>query len=54
MMVGYAEHLEMREQVRSDELPGPRIFLSGPAFDMNSATSYETVDAMIMSQKEAG
>jgi imidazolonepropionase-like amidohydrolase len=54
MMVGHAEHLEMREKVRSGDLPGPRIFLAGPAFDMNSASSYAAVESMLMQQKQLG
>jgi hypothetical protein len=53
-MLGEPAHLELREKTLSGELPGPRIFTSGPSFNARSATDPETVRERVREQAEAG
>lgn len=53
-MLGEPAHLDLRDKTRDGELPGPRIFTSGPSFNAGSATDPETVRNMVREQAEAG
>ncbi|TVQ16167.1 MAG: amidohydrolase [Balneolaceae bacterium] len=53
-MLGEPAHLDLREKTSNGDLPGPRIFTSGPSFNANSATDHETVRRMVREQAEAG
>ena len=54
MMAGDLEYLKMRENIRSGELIGPRVFLSGPPFDKKSTISTAVIDSMVTAQNEMG
>lgn len=53
-MLGEPAHLDLRDKTRDGDLPGPRIFTSGPSFNAGSATDPETVRKMVREQTEAG
>jgi hypothetical protein len=53
-MLGEPAHLDLRDKTRDGELPGPRIFTSGPSFNAGTATDPETVRGMVKEQAEAG
>jgi hypothetical protein len=53
-MLGEPAHLDLRDKTHNGELPGPRIFTSGPSFNAGSATDPETVRRMVREQAEAG
>jgi hypothetical protein len=53
-MLGEPAHLDLRDKTRDGDLPGPRIFTSGPSFNAGSATDPETVRKMVREQAEAG
>lgn len=53
-MLGHPSHVELRERVRNGEIPGPRVFISGPSFNGNSVSSPEQASQMVREQKAAG
>ena len=53
-MLGQPYHLELREQVQSGEVLGPRIYTSGPSINGNSVRSVEEAKTKVTAQKEAG
>ena len=53
-MLGESGHLELREQLASGELIGPRLITSGPSFNANSVASPEAAADMVRAQSEAG
>ncbi|MCA1802789.1 MAG: amidohydrolase family protein [Rhodothermaceae bacterium] len=53
-MLGEPAHLDLRDKTRDGDLPGPRIFTSGPSFNAGTATDPETVRGMVKEQAEAG
>lgn len=53
-MLGQPYHLQLREQVLSGEVLGPRIYTSGPSMNGNSVTSIEEAKNKVTAQKEAG
>ena len=53
-MLGDPFHLKLREQVRSGEVMGPRIYTSGPSLNGNSTPDIESAQTMVREQKAAG
>ncbi len=53
-MLGEPWHLELREAVARGELPGPRIYTSGPSLNGNSVRSPEDGARMVAEQAAAG
>lgn len=53
-MLGNPYHLKLREQVKNGEVPGPRIYTSGPSLNGNSVQSDSAARAMVRAQKQAG
>ena len=53
-MLGAPMHLALRDSIARGQLLGPRLMTSGPSFNGNSATSPDTVAAMVRRQKAAG
>ncbi len=53
-MLGQPYHLELREQVKTGEVLGPRIYTSGPSINGNSVRSVEQAKSKVTAQKEAG
>jgi imidazolonepropionase-like amidohydrolase len=53
-MLGQPSHLELRNQLASGEVLGPRLVTSGPSFNGNSVTSPVQAIAMVKEQFEAG
>ncbi len=53
-MLGHPLHLQLRSQVQSGELLGPRIYTSGPSFSGASIKTPEEAEAKVRSQKKAG
>ncbi len=53
-MLGEPWHLALREAVASGEVPGPRIFTSGPSLNGNSVRSPEDGARMVAEQAAAG
>ncbi|MDF2159134.1 amidohydrolase family protein [Algoriphagus sp. CAU 1675] len=52
-MLGNPTHIALRDKVNAGEIPGPRVFISGPSFNANSVTSPEQAAQMVKDQKEA-
>lgn len=53
-MLGHPLHLELRRQLRSGELLGPRFYTSGPSFSGNSVKTPHAAAEMVRNQKNAG
>ena len=53
-MLGQRSHLELRRQLASGEVLGPRLVTSGPSFNGNSVTGPAQAAAMVKEQFEAG
>ncbi len=53
-MLGHPLHLQLRSQVQSGELLGPRIYTSGPSFSGASIKTPEEAEAKVRNQKKAG
>ncbi|MEQ9563542.1 MAG: amidohydrolase family protein, partial [Woeseiaceae bacterium] len=53
-MLGQPSHLELRRQLASGEVLGPRLVTSGPSFNGNSVTGPAQAAAMVREQFEAG
>lgn len=53
-MIGHASHLPLKSRIESGELPGPRLFLSGPSFSGSSVSSPAQAAQMVRDEKEAG
>lgn len=53
-MLGEPWHLELRQLVADGEIPGPRIFTSGPSFNGNTVTSPAQAAERVRVQKAAG
>jgi imidazolonepropionase-like amidohydrolase len=53
-MLGQPSHLELRQQLASGEVLGPRLVTSGPSFNGNSVTNPAQAVAMVKEQFEAG
>lgn len=53
-MLGHESHLNLKRKVISGEVPGPRMFISGPSLNGNSVTSPQAGAQMVGSQKAAG
>lgn len=53
-MLGQPAHLELREDVASGELPGPRIYTSGPSLNGNSIPNADSARRAVRHQHEAG
>ena len=53
-MLGAPCHLELREQVASHEMLGPRIFTSGPSLNGNSVDGVKQARDMVMEQAGRG
>ncbi|MCC5861963.1 MAG: amidohydrolase family protein [Gammaproteobacteria bacterium] len=53
-MLGEPWHLDLREAVAAGDLPGPRIYTSGPSLNGNSVRSPEDGARMVAEQAAAG
>lgn len=53
-MLGESGHLELRQQLASSEVTGPRLLTAGPSFNGNSVASAEQAAGMVLAQAEAG
>ena len=53
-MLGHESHLNLKQKVISGEIPGPRMFISGPSLNGNSVGSPQEGAQMVGSQKAAG
>lgn len=53
-MLGQPAHLGLRARLERGELPGPRLFTSGPSVNGNSAPDAETAMRMVREHKAAG
>lgn len=53
-MLGHESHLILKEKVTGGEIPGPRMFISGPSLNGNSVSSPQSGSQMVGSQKAAG
>jgi len=53
-MLGHPLHLNLRHEVQTGRVPGPRIITSGPSFSARSVASPEQAAAMVMEQKNKG
>lgn len=53
-MLGHESHLTLKERVEKGEIPGPRMFISGPSLNGNSVTSPDAGRQMVRDQKNAG
>jgi imidazolonepropionase-like amidohydrolase len=53
-MLGQPAHLELREDVASGDVPGPRIYTSGPSINGNSIPSPDSARRAVRYQHEAG
>jgi imidazolonepropionase-like amidohydrolase len=53
-MLGQPSHLELRQQLASGEMLGPRLVTSGPSFNGNSVTNPTQAVAMVKEQFAAG
>jgi len=53
-MLGHPLHLELRRQLQSGELLGPRFYTSGPSFNGNSVKTPQAAIEMVRNQKKAG
>lgn len=53
-MLGHDSHLELKRKVDAGEMPGPRMFISGPSFNGTTVTDPESGRKMVREQKAAG
>ncbi len=53
-MLGHPLHLELRNKIESGEIPGPRLYTSGPSFSGGSIRTPEEGAERVRSQKKAG
>jgi imidazolonepropionase-like amidohydrolase len=53
-MIGHASHLPLKAKIESGEMPGPRLYLSGPSFSGTSVSSAEQAAQMVRDEKAAG
>lgn len=53
-MLGHPLHLQLRSEVQSGEVLGPRIYTSGPSFSGGSIKTPQEAEAKVRSQKSAG
>ncbi len=53
-MLGRPAHLELRQQILSGNVVGPRLFTSGPSFNGNTVTSPKGAMEMVRAQHGAG
>lgn len=53
-MIGHASHLPLKERIEAGEIPGPRLFLSGPSFSGSSVSSAQQAAQMVKDEKAAG
>lgn len=53
-MLGEPGHLELRQQLASGEVIGPRLMTAGPSFNGNSVSSTAQAANMVRAQAEAG
>ena len=53
-MLGHPYHLELRELVMNDVIPGPRIYTSGTSINGNSAPDPETAEKLVRENKATG
>jgi imidazolonepropionase-like amidohydrolase len=53
-MLGRPAHLDLRQQIRSGKVLGPRLFTSGPSFNGNSVNGPEDASEMVKAQHGAG
>jgi len=53
-MLGHPYHLQLKTEVETGKILGPRIFTSGPSFNGNSVKTTEEAARQVKSQKEAG
>ena len=53
-MLGRPAHLDLRQQILSGEVLGPRLFTSGPSFNGNSINRPEDASEMVRAQHGAG
>ncbi len=53
-MMGHESHLVLKDKVEKGEVPGPRMFISGPSFNGNSVANPDAGRAMVREQKAAG
>ena len=53
-MLGRPAHLDLRQQILSGEVLGPRLFTSGPSFNGNSVSSPRVATDMVRAQHGAG
>ena len=53
-MLGEPGHLELRQQLASGEVVGPRLLTAGPSFNSNTVSSPAAAADMVRAQVEAG
>ncbi|MBN7811579.1 amidohydrolase family protein [Algoriphagus sp. H41] len=53
-MLGHESHLALKEKVEKGEVPGPRMFISGPSLNGSSVADPESGRQMVREQKAAG
>lgn len=53
-MLGHPSHLALRDRIARGELPGPRIYTSGPSLNGNSIPSPDSARAAVRHQKAMG
>lgn len=53
-MLGRPKHLDLRQQILSGVVLGPRLFTSGPSFNGNSVSSPSGAVEMVLAQHRAG
>ncbi len=53
-MLGHPSHLDLRQRISDGELLGPRLYLSGPSLNGNSAPDAATATQMVREQHAAG
>ncbi|MEP0006194.1 MAG: amidohydrolase family protein [Balneola sp.] len=53
-MLGWANQLELKDKVSSQEIIGPSLYLAGPSFNGNSIGSVEEATSKVRQQKEEG
>jgi hypothetical protein len=53
-MLGRPEHLDLRQQIHSGTVLGPRLFTSGPSFNGGSVSSPKAAIEMVRAQHGAG
>ena len=53
-MLGRPAHLDLRQQILSGKVLGPRLFTSGPSFNGNSISSPQGATEMVRAQHGAG